>query len=56
MKYIVEITRTSYQTKTFEVEAKSSKQAEELALEEAASTSFDSEDGADYEVEDIYKS
>ena len=49
-QFKVEITRTSYSTKSFVVEAHNKEQAEELALDEAYNTSFD-EDDADYNVQ-----
>lgn len=55
MKYEVEITRISYSTVTFGVEANSRKEAEELAMDEAYNTGFD-EDSAEYEVESCRKS
>lgn len=50
MKYEVEITRISYSTITFGVEANSKEEAEEKAMDEAYNTSFD-EDTADYEID-----
>lgn len=50
MRYEVEITRVSYSTLTFGVEANSREEAEEKAMDEAYNTSFD-EDDADYEVQ-----
>lgn len=50
MRYEVEITRVSYSTLTFGVEANSREEAEEKAMDEAYNTSFD-EDNADYEVQ-----
>lgn len=55
MKYEVEITRISYATLTFGVEAPSREKAEEMAMDEAYKTSFD-EDTAEYEVESCHKS
>lgn len=55
MKYDVEITRISYATVTFTVEAENEEQAQELAMNEAYNTSFD-EDTADYEVESCIES
>lgn len=55
MKYDVEITRISYATVTFTVEAENQEQAEELAMNEAYNTSFD-EDTAEYEVESCVES
>ena len=52
MKYEVEVTRISYSSLTFEIEAKNKKQAEELALEEAYNTSFDECD-AEYKIEGV---
>ena len=50
MKYEVEVTRISYASLTFEVDAKNKKEAEEKALDEAYNTSF-YEDNAEYEIE-----
>jgi hypothetical protein len=55
MKYEVEITRTSYSTITFGVEANSEEDAVEKAMNEAYNTSF-GEDTADYEVGSCCKS
>ena len=55
MKYEVEITRISYSTITFGVEADSREEAEELAMEQAYNTGFD-EDTADYEVDSCCES
>ena len=55
MKYEVEITRISYATITFGVEANSREEAEEKAMDEAYNTSFD-EDTAEYGVESCHKS
>ena len=50
MKYEVEVTRISYATESFLIEADSRDEAEELAMDEAYNTSFD-EDSADYEID-----
>ena len=55
MKYDVEITRISYATVTFTVEAENEEQAQELAMNEAYNTSFD-EDTAEYEVDSCVES
>lgn len=55
MKYEVEITRISYATLTFGVEASSEEEAQDLAMEEAYNTSFD-EDTAEYEIDSCNKS
>lgn len=55
MKYDVEITRISYATITFTVEASSEEEAKDLAMDEAYNTSFD-EDTAEYEIDDVYES
>lgn len=55
MRYEVEITRVSYSTLTFGVEANSEKEAREKALDEARNTSFD-EDDADYEIISSFES
>ena len=55
MKYDVEITRISYSTITFIVEASSEEEAKDLAMDEAYNTSFD-EDTAEYEIDGCYES
>ncbi len=55
MKYEVEITRISYATITFGVEANSQEEAEEKAMDEACNTSFD-EDTAEYEIDSCNES
>ena len=55
MKYDVEITRISYSTITFTVEASSEEEAKDLAMDEAYNTSFD-EDTAEYEIDGVYES
>ena len=55
MKYEVEITRISYATLTFGVEAKSDMEARIIAIEQAANTGWD-EDYADYKVVNSYES
>ena len=50
MKYEVEITRISYASLTFGVEAKSETEARCIAVEQAANTGW-SEDYADYKVD-----
>lgn len=52
-KYIVMVTRISYCTKEFEVEATDRKEAEILANKEACNTVF-GEDDAKYEIEGIF--
>ena len=54
MKYEVEITRISYASLTFGVEAEDEIQARLIALEQAANTGW-SEDYADYKVVDSYE-
>ena len=49
MKYEVEITRISYATLVFGVEANSKREAEDLAMDMAHNTGFD-EDSAYYEI------
>ena len=51
MKYEVEVTRVSYSTLTFGVEADSEEEAKDKALDCAYNTSF-YEDDANYEVEE----
>lgn len=53
-KYRIEITRISYSTETFEVEAKSKQAAINEAMDEAYDTYFD-EDDAEYEVNSYVK-
>ena len=55
MKYEVEITRISYSTITFGVEANSREEAEEKAMDEAYNTGFD-EDTAEYEIDSCSES
>lgn len=55
MRYEIEITRVSYSTLTFGVEANSEEEAQEKALDEARNTSFD-EDDADYEIISSFES
>ena len=55
MRYEIEITRVSYSTLTFGVEANSEKEAREKALDEARNTSFDDDD-ADYEIISSFES
>ena len=52
MKYKVKVTRTGYSVSIFDVEAESSKEAEEKALQEAYNTVF-SEYDSDYDPEII---
>jgi hypothetical protein len=52
MKYTVEITRITYSSQTFEVEAKNKAEAEDLALDEAYNTEFHEGD-AEYEVDSV---
>ena len=52
-KFVVMVTRVSYCTKTFEVEAKTKEEAENLADEEACNTVF-GEDTAEYKIEGSY--
>ena len=52
MRYEVTISRISYSTLTFGVEAEDKDQAVELALDEAYNTGW-SENSADYDVEDV---
>ena len=55
MKYEVEITRVSYSTLTFGVEAKNEREARVIAVEQAANTGW-SEDYADYKVDSCVES
>ena len=50
MKYEVAVTRISYATVSFLIDAESEEEAKDKALDEAYNTSFD-EDTADYEIE-----
>ena len=52
MRYEVTISRISYSTLTFGVEAEDKDQAVELALDEAYNTGW-SENSANYDVEDV---
>ena len=54
MKYEVEITRISYATTTFRVEAGSEEEAKDLAMDMAYNTGFD-EDTAEYEIDGCYE-
>jgi hypothetical protein len=54
MKYEVEITRISYATLTFGVEAGSEEEAKDLAMDIAYNTGFD-EDTAEYEIDGCYE-
>jgi hypothetical protein len=54
MKYKVSVTRISYASKEFEVEAENEIEAKNNALDKAYNTVF-SEDSADYESEIIAK-
>lgn len=51
--YIVEITRVSYASATFTVNANTKKQAKEKALQEAYDTVF-YEDNCDYDIDSIH--
>lgn len=55
MYYEVEVTRISYATESFLIEADNEEQAQELALKEAYNTSFD-EDTAEYEIDSCIES
>jgi len=55
MKYDVEITRISYSTITFTVDAENEEEAKDLAMDEAYNTGF-GEDTAEYEIDGVYKS
>ena len=55
MKYEVEVTRISYATESFLIEADNEEQAQELALREAYNTCFD-EDSAEYEIDGVHES
>ena len=52
-KFTVEISRTEYSTKTFEVTAKNKKEAKEIALDDAYNTAWDRGGNVEYEIEDI---
>lgn len=49
-KYSVEVTRTAYQGRVFEIEAETIEEAEALALELALDEVFDEDFDADYDV------
>lgn len=51
MKFEIEICRTSYAFETFEVEAKSEKEAKEMAMKIASNTTF-TETDAQYSIEE----
>ena len=51
MKYDVEVTRISYSTITFTVDAADEEEAQELAMDEAYNTGFYNEHSAEYEIE-----
>ena len=50
--YLVEVYRTSYSSRTLEIEATSEKEAKEIAYDTAGNFEFD-EDNAEYEVESV---
>jgi len=52
IKYKVDVTRTSYDTQTYIIEAENEEEAYDLAIEEACNDSWGS-GNADYEVEEI---
>jgi hypothetical protein len=52
IKYKVDVTRTSYDTQTYIIEAENEDEAYDLAIEEACNDSWGS-GNAEYEVEDI---
>lgn len=54
MKYKVEVTRISYSSQVFEVEADCEAEAQDAALDKACNTVF-SEGDADYEIESVTK-
>ena len=51
MKYEVEVTRISYSTLTFTVDAANEEEAQEFAMDEAYNTVFYNENTADYQIE-----
>jgi hypothetical protein len=51
MKYEVEVTRISYSTLTFTVDAANEEEAQELAMDEAYNTVFYNENTADHQIE-----
>ena len=55
MKYEVEVTRISYSTVTFTVDAADEGEAKDLAMDEAYNTGFD-DDTAEYEIDGVYES
>lgn len=55
MKYEVQVTRISYSTIGFLIDAENEEEAKEKALHEAYNTSFD-EDTAEYEIDDCFES
>ena len=54
MKYKVEVTRISYSSQVFEVEADCEAEAQDAALDKACNTVF-TEGDADYEIESVTK-
>lgn len=52
-KYVVMVTRISYCTKQFEVEANNRKEAENIADEKACDTVF-GEDSAEYKIDSVF--
>lgn len=50
--FLVDVTRTSYSTKTFLVEAEDQQEAEDTALDQAGSYEFPEHD-ADYDTSDV---
>lgn len=55
MKYKVEVTRISYSSQVFEVEADCEAEAQDAALDKVYNTVFYTEGDADYEIENVTK-
>ena len=51
MKYEVEVTRISYASEIFLIEADNEEQAQELAMDKAYNTGFYNEYSAEYEID-----
>jgi hypothetical protein len=49
-KFRIDITRTAYQGRVFEIEAETIEEAEAIALEQALDEVFDEDFDADYDV------
>lgn len=54
-KYVVTVQRTSWADVTFQVQAESEKQAQQIALKKAANADFSDQDGFQYQIFDCYR-